>query len=166
MFHRCAPLFVLALLAVPASALAHQPVSSKESGGMSAVAGAALKWTPADIPGFVPGMEMAVVAGDPSKAEPYTLRLRFPKDYVFPAHWHPQTENLTVLEGKFVLGMGSKTDKTMLKEYERGDYLVLPGNQPHFGGAKGDNTVIQLHGVGPFGITVTEEIAGAAKKKE
>ena len=165
MFRRCAPLFVLTLLAVPAAVTAQQPVSSKES-GMAAVTASSLKWGPADIPGFVPGMEMAVVAGDPSKPEPYTLRLRFPKDYVFPAHWHPQTENLTVLEGKFVLGMGSKTDKTMLKEYERGDFLTLPGNQPHFGGAKGDNTVIQLHGVGPFGITVTEEIPGAAKKKE
>ena len=164
MFRRCAPLFVLTLLAVPAAVSAQQPVASKES-GMAAVTAASLKWAPADIPGFVPGMEMAVVMGDPSKAEPYTMRLRFPTDYVFPAHWHPQTENLTVISGTFLLGMGAKTDKTALKTYGPGDYLLLPGNMPHFGGVKGGDTVVQLHGVGPFGITVTEEIPGAKKKE-
>jgi quercetin dioxygenase-like cupin family protein len=164
MFRRCAPLFVLTLLAIPATAVSQQPTSSTKAAGMASVIATGLKWAPAEIPGFVPGLEMAVVAGDPSKAEPYTLRLRFPADYVFPAHWHPQTENLTVLSGTFLLGMGDKTDKAALKTYTAGDYLYLPGTMPHFGGVKGANVVVQLHGVGPFGITVTEDIPGALKK--
>ena len=162
--HRRAILAVLiAAFVVPASAQAQQPAATeKASTAMKEVPAKSLQWTPAAIPGFVPGMEMAVVSGDPSKAEPYTMRLRFPDGYAFPAHFHPNDENVTVLSGKFQLGMGGKTDKSALKTYVPGDYLYMPANNPHFGGAVGE-TVIQLHGVGPFSVTVSEEIPGAAR---
>ena len=165
MFHRTSLLVLMVPLAFPLAAAAQQPTAAqKESGApaMAEVSAASLKWTPAEIPGFVPGLEMAVVSGDPSKTEAYTMRLRLPAGYVFPGHWHPNTEHLTVLSGTFLLAMGEKTDKSALKKYGAGDYLLLPGKMAHFGGAEGA-TVVQLHGVGPFGITVTEQIPGAVK---
>jgi quercetin dioxygenase-like cupin family protein len=152
---------LVAVLAVPASLQAQQPVSEKGS-GMTDVAAKSLQWAPANIPGLVPGMEMAVVSGNPETEGPYTMRLRFPSGYAFPAHWHPKDENVTVLSGTFLLGMGEKTDATMLKKYGPGDYLLLPGKMPHFGRVEGE-TVIQLHGVGPFDLKVVEKIAGAAQ---
>jgi quercetin dioxygenase-like cupin family protein len=161
MLRRTAVAVLLAAFVVPATVQAQQTPSEKAS-GMAEVTAKSLKWTLAEIPGFVPGMEMAVVSGDPGKEGPYTMRLRFPPGYVFPAHSHPNHENLTVLSGTFKLGMGGKTDKAALKTYGPGDYLFMPANMPHFGGAEGV-TVIQLHGVGPFDIKVVEQIAGAAK---
>jgi quercetin dioxygenase-like cupin family protein len=93
---------------------------------------------------------MAVVHGNPGAAEDYVIRLRFPKGYAFPLHWHPGTENLTVLSGVFHLGMdGEKKSKT----YTAGDFLYIPGRMAHFGGARTAST-IQLHGVGPFAINL------------
>ena len=164
MVRRSALLALVLPLAFPVAVAAQQPAAKEKAApvAMSEVLASSLKWGPLEQPGFVPGIQLAVVTGDPSKPAPYTVRLRFPAGYVFPGHWHPNDENLTVLSGTFLLGMGEKTDKTALKKYTAGDYLLLPARMAHFGGVEGE-TEIQLHGIGPFSITVTEEIPGAAK---
>ena len=143
-------------MAAPAAAAA-APAAPAD---MSEMRGSALKFAPLDIPGFVPGMKVAVLSGDPFKEGPYTIRLWFPAGYKFPAHWHPGVENLTVISGTFKLAMGDKTDAAKLQTYTPGDFLWIPPQHPHFGGAEGE-TVIQLHGPGPFGVTVTEKMEGA-----
>ena len=46
------------------------------------------KWGAA--PPMLPaGAQIAVLAGDPTKAVPYTVRLKFPANYDIPAHSHP-----------------------------------------------------------------------------
>jgi hypothetical protein len=70
---------------------------------------------------------------------------------MFPAHFHPMAENLTVMSGTFLLGMGAKADNAKLVTYAPGTFMSIPGKMPHFGGAKGA-TVIQLHGQAPFKI--------------
>src|SRR5687767_7726448 len=146
-------------IAVPFSANAQQH-EKHSTDGMKAAHGNTLTWGPLEVPGFLSGMKVAVLDGDPEKAAPYTIRLLFPAGYRFPGHSHPNTENLTVISGKFLLGMGAKTDIRQLKAYDPGDYLNIPPNMPHFGG--GDvETVIQLHGIGPFAINVTETLPGA-----
>lgn len=113
-----------------------------------------LKWSPITPAGFEKGTEIAVVSGDPSVAgQPYVLRLRFPSGYRFPPHWHPVVENVTVLEGRFLVAMGERADESQLKTYRAGDFLRIEGKHPHFGGAGGPTTV-QLHGTGPFAIIV------------
>ena len=69
-----------------------------------------LKWGPA--PAVLPrGAEATIISGDPSKNEPYVLRVRMPAGYKVPAHHHPTTESVTVLSGNFHLGMRHKTRK-------------------------------------------------------
>lgn len=119
-----------------------------------------IKWSPIEVPGFPSGLKIAALAGNPDKAgEPYTLRLSFPAGYAFPAHWHPMAENLTVISGTFYLAMGDKSLEGAAKRYVAGDFLSIPGKMSHFGHVAGE-TVIQLHGLGPFQITLT----GAAAK--
>ena len=151
-------IFALALASSLAVA-AEQPAPASPA-GMSEMRNGTLQWGPIDLPGFVPGMKISVLSGDPNKEGPYTLRLLFPAGYYFPAHWHPNVENLTVVSGTLKLAMGDKTDKAKLKTYTAGDYLHIPPQHPHFGGADVE-TVIQLHGPGPFGVTVIEAMAGA-----
>jgi hypothetical protein len=47
-----------------------------------------VKWmqAPANMP---KGAEVAVLAGDPSKEGPFTLRIKTPANYDIPAHNHP-----------------------------------------------------------------------------
>jgi quercetin dioxygenase-like cupin family protein len=111
-----------------------------------------VKFEPIEVPGFKPGMKIAVIHGDPNaESGMYVIRLQFPDGYTFPAHWHPMAENLTVLSGTFMLGMGEKPDSSKLATYSPGAFLYIPGKMAHFGGAKG-TTVIQLHGQAPFKI--------------
>lgn len=138
---------------VPA-ALAQGAAGATE--GLNAVAAKSLNWIDADVPGFAPGMKMAVVQGNPEEAGPYTMRLSFPDGYQFPAHWHPMAENVTVLSGVLQLAMGERPDASKLKAYGPGDYLHIPAKHPHFGGAQG-YTVIQLHGQGPFAINLVQK---------
>ena len=125
---------------------------------MKSVAANTLTWTDASVPGFAPGMKIAVIQGNPDSAGAYTLRLSFPDGYRFPAHWHPQAENVTVLAGTLQLGMGERVDDSKLHAYGPGDYLHIQATKPHFGGARG-STVIQLHGQGPFAINVVQAAA-------
>lgn len=110
-----------------------------------------LTWAPLSVPGFDPGARIAVLHGDPGAKGDYTIRLEFPDGYRFPVHWHPNGEHLTVLSGTFQLAMGNTADWNALRTYSPGDFLYLPARHAHFGGAKGQ-TVIQLHGDGPFQI--------------
>lgn len=117
---------------------------------MTMNAAAGLAFQPLEVPGFKSGMQLAVLHGDPAGKGDYTIRLKFPAGYTFPAHFHPNAEHLTVLSGTFLLSMGEK-EGGALREYQPGDFLYIPPRKPHYGGAKGE-TVIQLHGIGPFDI--------------
>jgi quercetin dioxygenase-like cupin family protein len=151
------PLIAVAALglgALPRPAPA-QPVT--EDAAMHYVMGADLAWENIEVPGFKTGLKIASVHGDPSVPdEEYTLRLYLPDGYAFPPHFHPRAENLTVLEGSLLLAMGKKFDDTALRTtYAPGDFLFIAGEHPHFGKVEGD-TVLQLHGLGPFDIIVVE----------
>lgn len=119
-------------------------------------ASAGLQWSDLQVPGFAPGMKMVVLHGDPSKkGADYTMRLRFPDNYVVPPHWHPEGEHATVLQGSLSLAMGATFDRSALRTYAPGDFLYAPAKMPHYAATKGE-TVIQLHGIGPFAINLVK----------
>ena len=122
---------------------------------MEMQAGAGMTWTDLSIPGFPPGAKRAIVHGDPSTSGDYILRLKFPDGYEVPAHWHTQAEHVTVLQGTFMLGMGDRFDRSALRTYMPGDFVYAPAKAVHFAAAKGE-TIVQLHGTGPFKITVVQ----------
>ena len=141
----------------PAALAQDEPMARHDATpAMHDVSAADLAWDDVEVAGFLPGMKIALIHGDPSVPdEQYTARFAFPDGYKFPPHWHPRAENLTVLEGTFLLAMGKKFDDSKLKSYVPGDYLFIVGENPHYGLVKG-RTVVQAHGIGPFDILVVE----------
>lgn len=129
------------------------PAVTAELGDMETRAESAITWTDLVVPGFATGAKMAVVHGNPGGDGDYTLRLWFPNGYEFPPHWHPMGEHITVLSGVFRLGMGGTANAAAVRDYQAGDFLYVPGRMPHFGGARGE-TIVQLHGIGPFAINL------------
>jgi quercetin dioxygenase-like cupin family protein len=110
-----------------------------------------LKW--ASAPPVLPkGAHIVVLYGDPDKAEPFVFRLRFPAGYKVAAHIHPNDYDLTVLSGTMYLGMGDKFDAARGDGLKAGGYLHLPKNTHHYEWSTED-TVIQLSGIGPVGMT-------------
>lgn len=90
--------------------------------------------------------------GDPSKAGAFTMRLRMPDGYRIPPHFHPVVEHVTVLQGTFRVGMGDTFDPATLGDLPTGTFAALAPGVRHFAEAKGE-TVLQLHGVGPWSLT-------------
>jgi len=110
-----------------------------------------VKWGPAP-PFFPAGARFAVIQGDPSQAGPYTVRLEFPAGYVIKPHFHPTDENVTVLSGRFLVGMGDSVATAGAMVLGPEGFVTAPASAHHFAVAQ-RKTVIQVHGIGPFAIT-------------
>lgn len=105
-----------------------------------------------DGPGSLPpGAKLAVLEGDPAKDGPFTMRAVLPDGYRIPPHWHPKVEHVTVISGTFRLGMGEKFDESAMQDLPTGAFAHWPAGMRHFAAARGE-TVLQIHGVGPWGI--------------
>ena len=64
-------------------------------------------------------------------------------------HTHPVDENIVVLKGSWALGMGERFNRDTLEPMEVGDYGFAAKQMTHFALSKSD-TIIQVHGIGPF----------------
>ena len=107
-------------------------------------------WGPAP-PMVPPGAQIAVLSGDPTKAVPYSVRLKFPANYAIPAHSHPTDENVVVVSGALTFGMGDKLTKSAAtnKTLAAGGYALMPANMNHFAYTTTSETTIVLYGQGP-----------------
>jgi quercetin dioxygenase-like cupin family protein len=123
-----------------------------------------MKWgaAPASVPA---GAQGAVLQGDPAKAGPFTLRLKLPDGYRIPPHYHPAIEHITVIQGTFVLGMGEKVETASEKPLGAGSFAFMPAGMRHFVRAQGE-TIVQLHGTGPWGITYVHPSDDPRKKQD
>ena len=125
---------------------------------------AELTWADAP-PGLPAGAKVAVLSGDPSKEGLFSIRLKFPANYIIPAHSHPTDEHIAVLSGTLALGMGDKLESKNLKSLSAGGYALLPKNMNHYAMAKGE-TIIQLYSMGPFAITYVNPADDPRNKKQ
>jgi quercetin dioxygenase-like cupin family protein len=65
---------------------------------------------------------------------------------------HSRDENVTVLSGTFLVGIGDNFDEQALQAVPSGGYLFIPANVHHFVKIKGE-TVWEVFGEGPFTYT-------------
>ena len=109
-----------------------------------------IKWIegPASLP---KGAKLAVLEGDPTKEGFFTMRVLMPDGYRISPHTHPKVEHVTVISGTFNFGMGDKFDQTTTKAMPAGTFGYWPAGMKHFAWARGE-TIIQLHGIGPWTI--------------
>jgi quercetin dioxygenase-like cupin family protein len=108
------------------------------------------KWGPA--PPMLPGgAQIALLAGDPTKAVPYAIRLKFPANYAIPAHSHPTDEHVVVTSGALTFGMGDRLIKGAAanKALAVGGFALMPANMNHFAYTASKETTIVLYGQGP-----------------
>src|SRR5262245_7666008 len=132
---------------VAGSVLAGQIAPHSPTPHIAVVAPADVAWRP-----LRPGAEIAVVSGNPdASGEPFVMRMRYTGNVRVPPHWHPTDEHITVLSGTFLLGMGERADESAATPLVAAAYAFAPAKMPHFAWSKGD-TVVQVHGIGPFVI--------------
>jgi quercetin dioxygenase-like cupin family protein len=109
-----------------------------------------IEWKPGPA-ALPPGAKMAVLEGDPTKEGPFVVRFQFPEGYHVPPHTHPKTERVTVISGTLLLATGEALDRNSAKELPAGSFGYWPAGMKHAAWSEGE-TVIQLHGVGPWQI--------------
>lgn len=117
-----------------------------------------------DAPAVLPaGARLAVMDGNPSGTGSYTLRLKMPDGYQIKPHMHPTPEHVTVLSGTFSVGMGKTFDTAGGKSVTAGGFGTMPAKMAHYAWTTGE-TVIQIHGMGPFAMTYVNPADDPSKK--
>lgn len=149
---------VLASLALGATAIAQHPAIAQQKGGQPGAAEHVfqlpdqMSWQPAP-PGLPPGAQVAVLRGDPSgKSGDFVMRFRAPAGYHVPPHSHPTNENLTVVSGSMLYGMGDTADRTKATNLPAGTYVYLPANNPHSVWAGDQGVVLEIQAAAPFDV--------------
>ena len=135
------------IVALPLPRLPAQPAHSSE---MGFYAPEIIEWK-AGPPSLPAGAKMAVLEGDPTKKGPFTIRLQMPDGYHIPPHTHPKTERVTVILGAVYLATGEALDRNSAKKLPAGSFGFWPAGMKHTAWSEGE-TVIQLHGIGPWQI--------------
>jgi len=121
-----------------------------------------LKW--GDAPPILPaGAKAVVLDGDPKKEGVFHMRLKLPAGYKVPPHWHPVHERLTVLSGKFHVGLGEKFDETKCKPLGPGGFFCMPPKTAHFA-MTSEETIVQLSTSGPWSLTYVNPADDPSKK--
>jgi len=142
--------FALAMLLAVIIPHARLFAEETQSADMRLYAPTTIEWKegPAALP---PGAKVALLEGDPAKEGPFVMRLQFPDGYHIPPHTHPKTERVTVISGTIFLAMGENLDRSAAKTLPAGTYGFWPAGMKHTAWSEGE-TVIQLHGIGPWQI--------------
>ena len=143
----------LAACALPAIAADPDPAT------MMIVREADLKW--ADNPA-AKGLSQATVYGDPSKPGMYVVRVKFAPGVMSPPHFHPEQRYVLVLKGTWWTGAGPKWDKDATTPLPAGNFATHFPNKIHYDGAKDEEVIVQISGIGPSGTTLVDE-AGKPK---
>ncbi len=89
--------------------------------------------------------------------------MKLPAGFKVAPHTHPNDENVTVISGTFHIGIGDTVDESKGQAVKPGGFLQVPKGVQHFAWASQD-TVIQLHGVGPGGLAYVNAADDPRKK--
>jgi quercetin dioxygenase-like cupin family protein len=142
--------FALAMLLAVVFPQVRLSAEDTQSADMRLYPPTTIEWKegPASLP---PGAKMALLEGDPTKEGPFVMRLQFPDGYHVPTHTHPKTERVTVISGTGYLAAGEALDRSSAKKLPAGSFGYWPAGMKHAAWFEGE-TVIQLHGIGPWQI--------------
>lgn len=143
---RGAILATAALLLAATSSVAETPYRGD---GHMMLTPSEMTWGP--IASMAAPAQISVIEGDLGAAVPFTVRLTLPADYEVLPHVHPAYERVTVISGTFHFAHGEEFDRSATTELPAGSVAIMAPGEPMFGYVSED-TVIQLHGTGPWGI--------------
>ncbi len=110
-----------------------------------------LKWQ--DYPGL-PGVKFVVIAGNPREAGPYTIRAKFAPGTMSRPHWHPEARFVTVMQGTWWAGEGDMLDPEKTTPVKVGGFAIHTPGKVHYDGAKDEEVIVQISGIGPSGTNV------------
>ena len=153
---------IIALIVAAGMGLMAWSVGRAQESGHILVESTDIKWTAAP-PSMPPGAQIAVIEGNLKKAEPFAFRLKLPANYKIAPHTHPTVEHVTVLSGTFYMGPGDQLDQGKAVPLTPGSFAAFQPGHSMFAWTE-EETVVQVHGVGPWGISYINPADDPSKK--
>ena len=130
-----------------------------DANAMTIVHADQMQWR--DYPGL-PGVKFVVLYGDPKKEGVYVIRAKFAPHTMSRPHWHPEARYVTVISGTWWGGTGDSFDPDRTVPLGAGSFAVHTLGEVHYDGARDEEAVVQIMGVGPSGTHVVP--IGASNK--
>jgi hypothetical protein len=144
----------LAIAAAFGTLVATAPtLAADNAGDVTIVDAEKLEWK--DYPGL-PGVKFVVLAGNPKEPGLYVIRARFAPHTMSRPQWYPEARYVVVLKGTWWAGEGDKLDPTATTPVPAGGFAVHPPRLVHYDGAKDEEVIVQITGIGPSGTHVVE----------
>ena len=142
-------LLVIALLAAPPS------LADPSREVMNIVREGEIQWVESAV---AKGAATAIVAGDPKVAgQVYVQRVRFSPGTFSPPHFHPEARHIVVLKGTWWVGEGPVQDKSKTTPVPAGSFVLHHPGKIHWDGAKDEEVILQIIGVGPSATIPVDE---------
>jgi hypothetical protein len=114
---------------------------------------ATLHWVDYPGDGAQFGIKEAYLLGDPTKPGLYIIRLKFPAGVMSSPHSHPEMRIGTVIQGTWWTGTGEKFDPASTTPIPAGGTMIHPAGKVHYDGARNEDAIVQMMGIGPTGKT-------------
>ena len=109
------------------------------------------KWHPGT--GAFKGLQIATIVGDPSVSGGYySYLIKMPDGVRVPPHFHGKTENVNVISGTFLVGVGDTMDAAKMVTLGPGAIVSVPAGLLHYAMSKG-HTIVEISGIGPDTLT-------------
>lgn len=102
--------------------------------------------------GAMKGSTYMVLYGDPSKASYFAIRVRMPNGLIFGPHMHGEQENVTILSGTLMVGLGDAVNRAKMMPLPAGGFASIPPGVHHYAMARGP-VELEITGVGPRTMT-------------
>jgi len=103
------------------------------------------------------GSKSATLVGDPSKPGLYVVLVKWLPHNMSRPHWHPHDRFITVISGTWWVGSGDKFDPDNTVPLPAGSFVTHFGKQIHYDGAKDEEAVLEIVGMGPATATDAEK---------
>ena len=111
----------------------------------------------------VDGSILAVILGDSSKPGMYVVRVTFAPGQGSRPHFHSQDRYVTVIRGTWWVALGPDSDvynPDRMVPMKPGSFVFHPANAHHYDGAKDEEVVVQVIGMGPVTTTMLDSERG------
>ena len=100
--------------------------------------------------------DRTLVFGDPEKPGFYIYRNRFRPGVMSRPHFHDQDRWVTVIKGTWWSDEGDVYRPDKAVAVKEGGVMFHPKGLHHYDGARGEETIVQIMGMGPVHTTQTE----------
>src|SRR6202521_4234568 len=102
------------------------------------------------------GESSAILAGDPEMPGLYVELVKWHAHHMSRPHFHPNDRFITVISGTWWVGTGTKYDPDSTVPIPAGSFVTDVGKGIHYDGAKDEDVVLEIVGMGPATATSAE----------